>query len=90
MSSIPKAHDEDLHLPHVTWYDAPELGTVAKVAESQDGLVCELTLIWGPEEGEIDRTLSRSPGSAHRVALGHAMDFGGPVASDPMMFVWGS
>jgi hypothetical protein len=53
----------------VTCYDVPELGTVATVSE---GPLCEVALIWGPEESMVDRLDIPSADAAHDLARRHA------------------
>lgn len=53
-----------------TYYEVPELGTVAKVRK--DILIYTVTLIWGPEDRMTDRHREVSAGRAHNMARRHA------------------
>ncbi|HEX4307216.1 MAG TPA: hypothetical protein VHZ54_14365 [Solirubrobacterales bacterium] len=54
----------------ITYYDVPELGTVATVRK--DIMVYTVTLIWGPEVGMTDRHQLVSADKAHDLARRHA------------------
>jgi hypothetical protein len=68
-----KAGESDIEvvtLGDSTFYDVPELGTVAKVRK--DILIYTVILIWGPEEGMTDRYQEVSAERAHNMARRHA------------------
>jgi hypothetical protein len=68
-----KAEEADIEVVSVgdsTFYEVPELGTVAKVRK--DILIYKVTLIWGPEEGMTDRYQEVSAERAHNMARRHA------------------
>lgn len=65
-----QAEAEVYALGDTTYYDVPELGTVARVRK--DILIYSVFLVWGPEEGMTDRHQLVSADKAHDMARRHA------------------